>query len=64
MIKCQNCRFAEAEKNGQLYCHRAPPNATIEPGVGMHFLFPAVGNGSWCGEFRLSLKRLFKGHGS
>ena len=58
---CNKCRFAKTDGE-RLYCHRAPPQAQLEPGVGVHYLFPAVAKESWCGEFRLAWRRLIRGH--
>lgn len=63
MKACGKCRFAvlEGEQN---YCHLLPPAVQVEPGVGVHFMFPAVTPKSWCSFFKLSLKKLFKGDGA
>lgn len=61
MSTCNKCKFAMLEGK-QLYCHRAPPSVQMEQGVGVHFMFAAVMPASWCGEFKLAWKRLFRGH--
>jgi len=57
---CNHCRFALKE-GVQLYCHRAPPT-TVSDAAGLHFFWPAVMGASWCGEWKLAWRRLFRGH--
>jgi hypothetical protein len=63
MGACNTCRFASkgGEDEKHLYCHRNPPQ-TVPVNGGVSFPFPAVAPNGWCGEFRRSLKRLFRGH--
>lgn len=64
-MTCNHCRFAEAAqtKDGQkfLWCHRVPPYVNKADGqisTGM----PPVGPQTWCGEWKLAWRRLFRGH--
>lgn len=59
---CKTCRFAMKEGE-QFYCHRFPPQINLENG-GIHSMFPPVPAGSWCGEYKRDLSRLFGNHGS
>lgn len=63
MRTCNNCRFAKMDgQDGQnLTCYRLPP-ATILMPTAFQFMWPVVRPSSWCGEWKLAWKRLFRGH--
>lgn len=59
MRACKRCKWAIPEKDGNVpfyICALFPPNADGRR--------PAMTPIGWCGQFKLSLKRLIWGHGS
>ncbi len=66
---CARCRYAAAgtTPDGQgkaLWCRRAPPSPVLtDPAKqAVSFLVPMVNPKFWCGEWRKTWRRLFKGH--
>lgn len=62
-MTCNRCRFAaKDEVSGTLWCRRAPPHVILKANGDITSLQSPVYPQGWCGEFRLALKRLFRGH--
>lgn len=67
MRSCKRCRFAVPTKDdaGQqfYFCALMPPKGEVV-GDAVHWIRPPMAPLGWCGQFRLSLKRLIWGHGA
>lgn len=66
MRACKRCRYAVPAKDGDApyyICAILPPKIEVVDGKQVQ-LRPNMAPIGWCGQFRLSLKRLIWGHGA
>jgi hypothetical protein len=67
MRACKRCRYAVPMKDGdgkEFYsCALLPPRGEVFDGK-LNWIRPPMSPHGWCGQFKLSLKRLIWGHGA
>lgn len=66
MRACKRCRYAVPAKDGDtpyVICALLPPKIEVIDGKQVQ-LRPNMTPVGWCGQFKLSLKRLIWGHGA
>lgn len=67
MRACKRCRYAVPAKDNSgaefYFCGYLPPKGEVLEGS-LHWIRPPMAPQGWCGLFKLSLKRLIRGHGA
>ena len=67
MRACKRCRYAVPAKDGGgvefYFCGLLPPKGEVIADK-VEWIRPPMAPIGWCGQFKLSLKRLIRGHGA